>query len=117
MLWFVLVTTIGLLLAGGGILVVVERALTRQAERHAVDRARVATNALLDRKVRVGDLSGSLSPARRAQLSALFSRASLGAESRGATLYGSGGVIFTTNRAAYARTRCRRRCRARCTAR
>jgi diguanylate cyclase (GGDEF)-like protein len=99
-LWFVLVTTIGLLLAGGGILVVVERALTRQAERHAVDRARVATHALLDRQVRVGDLSGSLSPARRVQLSALFSRASLGAQSSGATLYGSGGVIFTTKRAA-----------------
>jgi diguanylate cyclase (GGDEF)-like protein len=99
-LWFVVVTTIGLLLAGGGILIVVERALTGQAERHAVDRARVATNALLDRQLRAGDLSGALSSARRRQLSALFARASLGAESSSATLYGSGGVIFTTNRAA-----------------
>jgi diguanylate cyclase (GGDEF)-like protein len=99
-LWFVVVTTIGLLLAGGGILIVVERALTGQAERHAVDRARIATNALLDRQLRAGDLSGALSPARRRQLSALFSRASLGAESSSATLYGSGGVIFTTHRAA-----------------
>ena len=99
-LWFVVVTTIGLLLAGGGILIVVERALTGQAERHAVDRARVATNALLDRQLRAGDLSGVLSSARRRQLSALFSRAALGAESSSATLYGSGGLIFTTNRAA-----------------
>jgi diguanylate cyclase (GGDEF)-like protein len=97
---FVLVTAIGLLLAGGGILIVVERALTRQAERHAVDRARVATNALLDRQLRVGDLSGALSSARRRELSALFSRASLGTDSSSATLYGSGGAIFTTNRAA-----------------
>ena len=78
-LWFVVVTTVGLLLAGGGILVVVERTLTGQAEQHAVDRARVATNALLDRQLRAGDLSGALTPARRRQLSALFSRASLGA--------------------------------------
>ena len=99
-LWFVVVTTIGLLLAGGGILIVVERALTGQAERHAVDRARVATSALLDRQLRAGDLSGALSSARRRQLSALFSRASLGAESSSATLYGRGGVIFATNRAA-----------------
>jgi hypothetical protein len=99
-LWFVVVTTIGLLLAGGGILIVVERALMGQAERHAVDRARVATSALLDRQLRAGDLTGALSSARRRQLSALFSRASLGAESSSATLYGGGGVIFTTNRAA-----------------
>ena len=111
-LWFVVVTTIGLLLAGGGILIVVERALTGQAERHAVDRARIATNALLDRQLRAGDLSGALSPARRRQLSELFSRASLGAESRSATLYGSGGVIFTTHRAAVAQP-LRRRCSAR----
>jgi diguanylate cyclase (GGDEF)-like protein len=97
---FVVVTTIGLLLAGGGILVVVERALTRQAERHAVDRARIATNALLDRQLRAGDLSGSLSSLRRRQLSALFSRASLGTDASSATLYGSGGTIFTTKRAA-----------------
>ena len=99
-LWFVVVTTVGLLLAGSGILVVVERTLTGQAERHAVDRARVATNALLDRQLRAGDLSGALTPARRRQLSELFSRASLGADSSSATLYGSGGVIFTTHRSA-----------------
>ena len=99
-LWFVVVTTVGLLLAGGGILVVVERTLTGQAEQHAVDRARVATNALLDQQLRAGDLSGALTPARRRQLSALFSRASLGVRSSGATLYGNGGVIFTTRRAA-----------------
>jgi hypothetical protein len=75
-LWFVVVTTIGLLLAGGGILIVVERALTGQAERHAVERARIAANALLDRQLRAGDLSGALSPERRRHLSALFSRAS-----------------------------------------
>ena len=99
-LWFVLATTIGLLLAGGGILVVVERELTAQAERHAVDRARVATTALLDRQLRARDLAGAPSPARRRQLSALFSRASLGAQSTGATLYGHNGVIFATERAA-----------------
>ena len=78
-LWFVVVTTIGLLLAGGGILIVVERTLTGQAERHAVERARVAANALLDRQVRAGDLSGALSPARRApSLSALRSRLARG---------------------------------------
>jgi diguanylate cyclase (GGDEF)-like protein len=98
-LWFVVVTTIGLLLAGGGILVVVERALVRQAERHAVDRARATTSALLDRQLLAGDLAGSLSPARRRRLSALFSRASLGKVSRSATLYGRDGVIFTTGRA------------------
>ena len=99
-LWFVAATALGLLLAGAGILVVVERELTAQAERHAVDRARVATTALLDRQLRARDLAGSLSPARQRQLSALFSRASLGAHSTGATLYGRGGVIFATDRAA-----------------
>jgi diguanylate cyclase (GGDEF)-like protein len=99
-LWFVVATALGLLLAGGGILAVVERELTTQAERHAVDRARVATSALLDRQLRAGDLASSPSPARRRQLSALFSRTSLGAHSSGATLYGKGGLIFTTNRAA-----------------
>ena len=94
--WFVIATALCLLLAGGGILVVVERTLTRQGERHAVDQARSATHALLDRRLRASDLTSSLQAARRRRLAALFSRASLGSDSTGATLYAKGGVIFTT---------------------
>jgi hypothetical protein len=98
--WFVLATTLGLLVAGGGILIVVERALARQGERHAVDQTRIATHALLDRRLRADDFTGSLSPGRRRQLSALLSRTSLGVAASSATLYGARGEIFTTGPAA-----------------
>ena len=92
---FVIVTALCLLLAGGGILVVVERTLTRQGERHAVDQARTTTHALLDRRLRASDLTRSLAPVRRHRLEELFSRASLGSDSTGATLYGRSGVILS----------------------
>jgi signal transduction histidine kinase len=94
---FVIVTALCLLLAGAGILVVVERTLTRQGERQAVSQAHTATHALLDRRLRASDFTGSLQTGRRRRLAELFSRASLGSDSTGATLYGRRGAILTTH--------------------
>jgi diguanylate cyclase (GGDEF)-like protein len=93
---FLIVTTVGLVVAGIGIFVVVDRTLARQTERQAVERARVTTSALLDRQLRPADLAGGLTARRRAQLASLLEPANLGDGSLGGTLYGPRGTVFST---------------------
>jgi diguanylate cyclase (GGDEF)-like protein len=93
---FLAVTAVGLAVAGIGIFVVVERTLARQAERQAVERARVTTSALLDRRLRPADLTAPLVPARRSRLTALLAPSTLGEGSLGATLYGPKGTVLST---------------------
>jgi diguanylate cyclase (GGDEF)-like protein len=93
---FVAVTAVGLLVAGIGIFVVVERTVARQAERQAVEQARVTTKALLDRHLRPADLTAPLSAPRRRQLADLLAPANLGETSFGATLYGAHGIVLST---------------------
>jgi EAL domain-containing protein (putative c-di-GMP-specific phosphodiesterase class I)/GGDEF domain-containing protein len=96
-LWFALASVIGLLFAGGVILFVVRDQLTRQAERQAVDRARVATSAVFQRQLRADDLVGKPSPGRRRQLARLFTHTELGRDAAGVTLYAaSGEAVFST---------------------
>jgi diguanylate cyclase (GGDEF)-like protein len=93
---FLVVTVAGLLLAGVAIVVVVDRTLARQSERQAVERVETETHALLDRRLRVSDLTARPTAARRRELARLFAPASLGGDTLGATLYGSRGVVFTS---------------------
>jgi diguanylate cyclase (GGDEF)-like protein len=93
---FVAVTALGLLLAGIGIFVVVERTVAAETERQAVDEARVTTKALLDRRLRPADLTAPLTAARRRQLADLLAPVNLGESSLGATLYGPRGAVFST---------------------
>jgi EAL domain-containing protein (putative c-di-GMP-specific phosphodiesterase class I)/GGDEF domain-containing protein len=96
-LWFALASVIGLLFAGGAIFFVVRHQLTRQAERQAVDRARVATSAVFQRQLRADDLVGKPSPERRRQLARLFTHTELGRDAAGVTLYAaSGEAVFST---------------------
>jgi diguanylate cyclase (GGDEF)-like protein len=92
---FLAVTAIGLLLAGVGILVVVERALAGQAERQAIDRARV-TATVLDRQLRVTDLAAPISRARHDELTRLLAPAWLGRGSLGATLISRQRIVVST---------------------
>jgi diguanylate cyclase len=93
---FLAVTAAGLVLAGVAIVLVVDRTLANQSERQAVQRVEVATHALLDRRLRSSDLTGTPSTTRRRELAQLFAPAALGAETLGATLYAPRGVVFST---------------------
>ena len=59
---FVLITAVGLAVAGVGVGVVVDRAVAKQSERQAVSRIVVATRALLDRQLRPATSSARLRP-------------------------------------------------------
>ncbi len=93
---FVLVTAIGLAIAGVGVALVVDHAIARQSERQAVSRAVVATHALLDRQLRPADLAHTPSAARRQQLRRLFSARALGVDVLGASLYAQRGIVFSS---------------------
>lgn len=94
---FLVSLTVGLLLAGGGILFVVSRSLTVQAERHAIDQARLVTTAFLDKELRPADLQSPLSASRRRGLAALFVPSAIGPGFRRVTLYRSDGrLLFST---------------------
>ena len=97
---FLLVTVVGLVVAGIAIVVVVDHTLARQSEKQAVQRVEVATHALLERRLRATDLTRTSSSARRRQLGQLFSPRSLGADTLGGTLYGPRGVVFSSASAA-----------------
>ncbi len=90
---FAVCTAVGLALAGGLILVVVRQAYTLQAERHAIDRARLTSDAVLASRLHAADLAGPVPTARRAQLDRLFSETVLPHGILAVTLYGSNGRI------------------------
>ena len=93
---FVLVTAVGLAIAGVGVGVVVDRTVAKQSERQAASRVVVATRALLDRQLRPADLVQTPSAARQQQLRRLFSSRSLGADTLGGTLYAADGIVFSS---------------------
>ena len=93
---FLAVTVVGLLLAGAGVAVVVERTLAQQAERDAVARAHLAASSLLDRRLEAADLAGPLAPARRRRLIELLAPSGLGAKALGASLYSSSRLVAST---------------------
>jgi diguanylate cyclase len=90
------VTVAGLLLAGAGVALVVERTLASQAERDAVARAHVAARSSLDRRLKASDFAKRLSPARRRRLVALLAASSRGADALGASLYASSGLVASS---------------------
>ena len=94
---FLVVTLVGLALAGVGIVVTVERTLARQAEHHAVERARTTARVLLREQLRRGDFGPVLPAARRRALVALLAPGNLGSDSRGATLYTGSAVVSTAS--------------------
>jgi diguanylate cyclase (GGDEF)-like protein len=93
---FLAVTVVGLLLAGAGVALVVERTLAQQAERDAVARAHLAASASLDRRLETADLAGALSPARQRRLVELLAPSGLGENALGATLYSRSRLVAST---------------------
>src|SRR5262249_47035388 len=93
---FLVATVVGLAVAGVAIFAVVERALVGQAQREAIERARLASSALLDHRLRPSDLGGPIRAGRRRQLVRLLGSVDLGADVRGVTLYGSTEVVAST---------------------
>ncbi len=94
---FLVVTLIGLVLAGVGIVVTVERTLARQAEHQAVERARTTARVLLRRQLRRADFGTVVPTERRRVLVALLAPENLGSDSRGATLYTGSTVVSTAS--------------------
>jgi diguanylate cyclase (GGDEF)-like protein len=96
---FLAVTVVGLLLAGGGISLVVERTLAQQAEHDGVARAHVAASQVLDHQLRSSDLARSLSPARRRRLTRMLGRSGLGLgrAALGASLYSGRNLVVSTS--------------------
>ena len=94
---FMLVTLVGLTLAGVGIVVTVHRTLARQAEHQAVERARATAQGLLRQQLRRSDFAAAIPAARRHALVALLASENLGSDSRGATLYTNSGVVSTAS--------------------
>jgi diguanylate cyclase (GGDEF)-like protein len=89
---FAVFTALGLAAAAGVILLVVRHGDTVQAERHAISRARFATEAVLKRDLRPADLRAPVQPGRRAELDTIFTRILLDG-TLGATLYAPSGVV------------------------
>jgi len=93
---FLVVCVTGLLLAGAGILVVVERALAGQAERQAVANAKTIAAGDLDGRLRPQDLRRPLGSADRRRLEALLSHRALGGTAVAATLYARSGRVVAS---------------------
>jgi diguanylate cyclase (GGDEF)-like protein len=102
---FLLATVVGLVAAGSGILVVVERTLASQAEHQAVDHAKTTASIILDRRLRPADLTRRLSPERRRLLLSWIAPSKLGVNAVGARLVSASGttVVGSTTAAPPAR--------------
>jgi diguanylate cyclase (GGDEF)-like protein len=96
---FLVLTFVGLALAGVGIVVTVERTLARQAEHQAVERARATARGLLRQQLRRSDFEPAVPAARRRVLAALLASENLGSDSRGATLYTESAVVSSAGAA------------------
>jgi diguanylate cyclase (GGDEF)-like protein len=95
---FVLVTAVGLVVAGAAILTVVTHAVAELAQRQANDHARYTVGSLISSRLDRSDFRGEISRAGRAQLRRLLSSSNLGSDATGAALYHSNGEIaFTTS--------------------
>jgi diguanylate cyclase (GGDEF)-like protein len=94
---FAVFTALGLAAAAAIILIVVRQADTAEVERQAIGRARLATEAALNRELRAADLAAPVDVKRRRTLDRLFRTRVLLEGIRSATLYGpDGSVAYTT---------------------
>ncbi len=95
---FVALTALGLLAAGIAILVIVNHAYAREAQRQANEHARFTVASVLGEKLRPGDFRAGLTARRRSQLRLLTSEGALGVDTLAATLYSrGGGITFTSS--------------------
>ena len=69
---FAAFTAIGLALATAVIVLVVRDEATRQAQQHAIDRTRFATEAVLKQQLRAADLRSRPAPGRQRELDRVF---------------------------------------------
>lgn len=92
---FLLVTVVGLVLAGVGISVVVVQTLARQTQRQAIARDKASANALLDHQLHPSDF-GAVSRGRRRVLARVLAPSRLEADSLGARLYAATRVVEST---------------------
>ena len=90
---FAVFTALGLALAAVAIALLVRSASTAQAQRHAIEQARFATEAVLARELRPSDLTVRPSPARRRDLGRLFRESVLLEGTLGVALYDAAGRL------------------------
>jgi diguanylate cyclase (GGDEF)-like protein len=90
---FAVFTALGLALAAVAIALLVRSASTAQAQRHAIEQARFATEAVLARELRPSDLTVRPSPARRRDLGRLFRESVLFEGILGVALYDAAGRL------------------------
>jgi diguanylate cyclase (GGDEF)-like protein len=90
---FAVFTALGLALAAVAIAFLVRSGSTAQAQRHAIERARFATEAVLARELRPPDLTARPSPARRRELGRLFREGVLLEGILGVALYDASGRL------------------------
>jgi hypothetical protein len=96
---FAVFTALGLAVAAAIIIFVVRQADTAEVERQAIGRARLATEAALNRELRAADLAAPVDSKRQHALDRLFRTRVLLEGIRSATLYGPGGhVTYATDR-------------------
>ena len=96
---FAVFTALGLAVAAAIIIFVVRQADTAEVERQAIGRARLATEAALNRELRAADLAAPVDMKRRHGLDRLFRTRVLLEGIRSATLYGPDGqVTYATDR-------------------
>jgi diguanylate cyclase (GGDEF)-like protein len=90
---FAVFTALGLALAAVAIALLVRTGSTAQAQRHAIERARFATEAVLARELRAADLAARPAPARRRELGRLFRESVLLEGILGVALYDAAGRL------------------------
>jgi diguanylate cyclase (GGDEF)-like protein len=90
---FAVCTALGLALAAIAIALLVRSASTAQAQRHAIERARFATEAVLARELRATDLSARPGSARRRELGRRFRESVLLEGIAGIALYDAAGRL------------------------
>jgi diguanylate cyclase (GGDEF)-like protein len=90
---FAFFTALGLALAAVAIALLVRSGSTAQSQRHAIERARFATEAVLAHELRAADLAARPSPARRRELGRLFRESILLEGILGVALYDTAGRL------------------------
>jgi diguanylate cyclase (GGDEF)-like protein len=101
---FTLLTALGLTIAAAVVVTVVRDAYAVQGQQRAIDRARLAAQAVLERELRPTDLMRPVRASRQRQLKRLFARLAIDDTWHGVTLYSRRGVItFSTSQNAAGR--------------
>jgi diguanylate cyclase len=90
---FAILTALGLALAAITIAVLVRTESTALGQRYAIERARFAADAVLERELRSTDLSSRPTPARRRELRHIFEETVLREGIRGVALYAEDGRL------------------------